>query len=174
MDPHIRVGEEFADKIERALWECQHVIVLWSPQSVESRWVRIEAEQAKKLGKLLPVIIEDCEIPYGFKALHTVRLERRGGWGPLLEKLYEVIGGGGYSIASYAVHDAPMRAPSAPPMASPAPPREMKTKRSGLIALVILALVIVTLQLAQCVMTNEGPSAGPVPPPPVVQAPSKQ
>ena len=77
-DPHVYVGQDFPDKIERAIWDCHHVIVLWSRHSVKSEWVRREATEAKSQNKLLPVRIDDCEIPHGFKTLHTVKFDTGG------------------------------------------------------------------------------------------------
>jgi hypothetical protein len=72
-DPELRVGQRFPDEIEKAIWDSQHVIVLWSKHSVESDWVQREAQQGLKQKKLLPVIMDDSQIPRGFRSLHTVR-----------------------------------------------------------------------------------------------------
>jgi hypothetical protein len=121
-DPKIRVGQEFPRLIEEQIWQCHHVIVLWSRSSVYSKWVRREAGAAKELNKLLPVIIEDCQIPYGFRSLHSVKF---GDWGSLMEQLYNVIGGGGLSMPSYAVHSpaSPAREAESYQLPSTAPPR---------------------------------------------------
>jgi len=50
------------------------VIVLWSPRSVASRWVRAEATLADRNKTLAPVIIEPCERPIMFELTQTADL----------------------------------------------------------------------------------------------------
>src|SRR5688572_9736308 len=90
-DPHLRVGQQFPDEIETAISDCQHVIVLWTKHSVASDWVRREAKQALRLRKLLPVKMDDCDLPREFRNLHTIHFN---GWSGLLNELYRGIGGG--------------------------------------------------------------------------------
>jgi len=42
-DGLVEGGHEFADKIEQALSSADVVVVLWSPASIHSHWVRDEA-----------------------------------------------------------------------------------------------------------------------------------
>lgn len=53
------------------------VIVLWSPRSVESRWVRAEATIADRNQTLMPVTIEPCERPVMFELTQSADLT---GW----------------------------------------------------------------------------------------------
>lgn len=73
-DAALRSGETFDTVIERALAEARAVVVLWSPRSVESRWVRAEATQADQNGTLAPVMIEPCKRPIIFELTHTTDL----------------------------------------------------------------------------------------------------
>ena len=50
------------------------VVVLWSPRSVASRWVRAEATLADRRNKLVPAIIEPCDRPIVFELTHTAEL----------------------------------------------------------------------------------------------------
>lgn len=50
------------------------MVVLWSPRSVESRWVRAEATIADRNKTLLPVTIEPCERPVMFELTQTADL----------------------------------------------------------------------------------------------------
>jgi adenylate cyclase len=70
-DDALRSGENFDETIERALREAKAVVVLWSPSSVVSRWVRAEATQADRNRMLLPVMIETCQRPIIFELTHT-------------------------------------------------------------------------------------------------------
>ncbi|MGA2293376.1 SUMF1/EgtB/PvdO family nonheme iron enzyme [Bradyrhizobium sp.] len=56
-------GQDFEAQIERELSAAKAVIVLWCGLSVKSPGVRSEANRAKSLGKLIPLIIEPCELP---------------------------------------------------------------------------------------------------------------
>jgi TolB-like protein len=73
-DQSLRSGEAYDKVTETALREAGAVIVLWSPVSVESRWVRSEATTADRRGTLMPVMIEPCERPIMFELTHTVDL----------------------------------------------------------------------------------------------------
>ena len=66
-DRHIRGGVEFAKEIERELDAARAVIVLWSGDSLGSRWVRDEAEQAREEDKLIPVRLDGVQPPLGFR-----------------------------------------------------------------------------------------------------------
>lgn len=74
-DPQLRAGEDFAKIIEQTLQHVRCVIVLWSRHSVDSRWVRAEANEGLRLEKLVPVLLDESTPPLIFRALHTVRLE---------------------------------------------------------------------------------------------------
>ena len=76
-DEALRSGEAFDESIERALREAKAVVVLWSPHSVASRWVRAEATQADRNRTLVPVTIEACQRPIIFELTHTADLS---GW----------------------------------------------------------------------------------------------
>ena len=75
-DDALRSGEVFDESIERALREAKAVVVLWSPSSVASRWVRAEATQADRNRTLVPVTIEACQRPIIFELTHTADLSR--------------------------------------------------------------------------------------------------
>lgn len=79
-DDSLRSGETFDETIERALREAKAVVVLWSPASVTSRWVRAEATLADRNRTLVPVMIAPCQRPIIFELTHTADLTRwRGG-----------------------------------------------------------------------------------------------
>lgn len=70
-DPEIRAGEHFAEVIEEALHQVRAVIVLWSRNSVTSRWVRAEANEGLRQEKLIPLALDTAEPPLIFKPIHT-------------------------------------------------------------------------------------------------------
>jgi hypothetical protein len=73
-DRKILGGEAFSQTIEKELDSSRCVIVLWSASSVASSWVKDEATEGTARNVLVPVLIEDVEIPLGFRQLHTVTL----------------------------------------------------------------------------------------------------
>ena len=70
-DRRLVAGDEINATIDAAIERAKSVIVLWSPNSVSSRWVCGEAETAANANKLVPVRIADCKLPIGFRGLHT-------------------------------------------------------------------------------------------------------
>ena len=70
-------------------------MALWCSLSVTSRWVREEVHLAHDLGILVPVKIEPCEIPFGFRLADTIDL---AGWdgaprSPALDPLIDALEG---------------------------------------------------------------------------------
>ncbi len=76
-DRHIPPGKTWDEIIGRALDGSSCVLVLWSGTSIESRWVREEAERAASRGCLIPVLIEKVEPPFGFGRIQAADLS---GW----------------------------------------------------------------------------------------------
>lgn len=61
-DPHLPTGPRFDETIDRALAEARAAIVFWSKESIASPWVRDEADDADRQGKLIHVLL-DAVIP---------------------------------------------------------------------------------------------------------------
>lgn len=114
-DAALHSGETFDEVIERNLRAAKAVVVLWSPRSVVSRWVRAEATLADRRGCLAPAIIEPCDRPIIFELTHTAELSHWTGdiadaaWQTFLGDLRRLTG-----VAEPA-------APSAPEKPKPAP-----------------------------------------------------
>ena len=121
-DAVLRSGQTFDEVIEKELRAARAVVVLWSPRSVSSRWVRAEATLADRSDKLVPVIIESCDLPIIFELTHGAALadwtgdtsDRR--WQGLVSDLRDLVGG------SNDVGLAPVEAAAAAsaPIAKPA------------------------------------------------------
>ena len=73
-DQTLQAGQTYDEVTEAALRGAKAVIVLWSPRSVVSRWVRAEATLADRAKTLLPVMIEPCERPIMFELTQTTDL----------------------------------------------------------------------------------------------------
>jgi formylglycine-generating enzyme required for sulfatase activity len=76
-DDGITPRQAWDTEIEQALSAASTVVVLWSPRSVNSEWVRTEAHYGKDRAKLVPVVIHPCTIPIAFALTQTVNL---AGW----------------------------------------------------------------------------------------------
>ena len=96
-DDALHSGETFDEVIENALKAAKAVVVLWSPRSVTSRWVRAEATLADRHNKFAPVIIEPCDRPIIFELSHTTDLSHWTGdtsdavWRSLIKDLKRFI-----------------------------------------------------------------------------------
>jgi TolB-like protein len=78
-DTALRSGEAYDEVTEAALRAAKAVVVLWSPRSVVSRWVRAEATIADRCKTLVPVTIEACERPIMFELTQTAELSHWDG-----------------------------------------------------------------------------------------------
>jgi len=66
-DRNILSGAEFSKDIQKALEEARVAVVCWSRASVESNWVKDEANFAIREGKLLSGSLDGTEPPLGFR-----------------------------------------------------------------------------------------------------------
>ena len=74
-DPEITPGDEFDALIGAELESARAVVVVWSPTSVDSRWVKGEARDAADRGVLVPVRFENARLPIDVRAIHTIDLD---------------------------------------------------------------------------------------------------
>jgi len=127
-DPDIAAGQEFDRQISAALKAAAAVLVVWTPNSVESRWVRGEARDAADRGVLVPVRFAAAELPIDVRAIHTTDLD---GWGddPKSPQVQELLRALGAMINRHGAARAPAAntapaatgAPAAAPAASSLP-----------------------------------------------------
>ena len=125
-DEHLAPGQAFDLTTSRELESSSVAVILWSRRSVESPWVTSNAEIAARQGKLLPVLLDDVELPDQFAGYQTANLT---GWQGNLEspdfaELLRGIEGRAVlfedSLSSPAAASPPRAGPSLP---SPAPSR---------------------------------------------------
>src|SRR6478735_7982338 len=77
-DSAIDPGQEFDEKINDELAAARAVLVVWTPTSVKSRWVRGEARVGADRGILVPVRFGSVELPIDVRAIHTTDLDGIG------------------------------------------------------------------------------------------------
>ncbi len=73
-DRKIPPGRTFDEVIEEALDAAKCVVVLWSKASVKSDWVKEEASEGNRRKILVPGVIEDVNIPLGFRRIQAAQL----------------------------------------------------------------------------------------------------
>ncbi len=114
-DTALRSGEAYDEVTEAALRGAKAVVVLWSPRSVVSRWVRAEATIADRCKTLVPVMIEPCERPIMFELTQTAELSH---WtGDVSDKSWLIFLG---DVRRYVQREvAPVSATAAPPATRP-------------------------------------------------------
>jgi hypothetical protein len=77
-DKSLSAGDEFRDEIMKQIASARAVIVVWTENSVNSKWVRAEAGVADRSKKLIPTkspSLPHDEIPLPFGEQHTENLE---------------------------------------------------------------------------------------------------
>ncbi len=68
-EANMTIGSLPGDEAKKAIEEVQYVLVLLSAQSLKSKWVIQEIEMALEIEakinrvKVLPVLLDDCEVP---------------------------------------------------------------------------------------------------------------
>ncbi|MEM7438896.1 MAG: TIR domain-containing protein [Pseudomonadota bacterium] len=69
-DVNLKHGDHFGDAIDRMIRNSRLVIVLWTPSSSSSDWVKNEARLADKLGKYFGVMVEKTVLPVDLEFKH--------------------------------------------------------------------------------------------------------
>jgi hypothetical protein len=102
-DAEIHAGEIFTKEIKEQLDRSTYVICLWSTRSVESPWVWAEATIAAKQSKLVPVMLEDCEVPIHLSSIQSIRFR---GYAGFLEEFHR-FAPSGFPPGSYIYQNQP-------------------------------------------------------------------
>lgn len=135
-DDDIGGGASFSAEIEKALNDCDAVVVLWSADSVQSAWVRDEAAFGRDAGKLIPISFDGTGPPLGFRQFQSIDLSKWKGHGapPMADRVSAAIA----RIAA-APHSPPAPIPQ---RAEPAPSRRMFAITLAIVVAAILAAVV--------------------------------
>ena len=76
-DSKIDTGSHFDEVLDEALKTSRCVVVAWSQNSIDSDWVRSEANDGFERGILVPVMFEEVSPPLPFRRMQTANLS---GW----------------------------------------------------------------------------------------------
>ena len=77
-DRQIGIGSSFDREIERELDSASAVVLVWSKNSIESDWVRNEAQEGFDRGVLVPVVVDDVRQPLAFRRMQAAHLDDDG------------------------------------------------------------------------------------------------
>ena len=69
-------GERFSQATETALEGAKVVVVLWSRTSTASHWVHDEATRGRDRRVLVPISLDGCEPPLGFRQFQTIDISK--------------------------------------------------------------------------------------------------
>ncbi|MBX3430498.1 MAG: toll/interleukin-1 receptor domain-containing protein [Hyphomonadaceae bacterium] len=92
-DRSLAAGQDYTAIIEKELRDAKAVIVLWTQSSANSTFVRDEAGRARDEGRLVPVMLDNVQIPLGFGAFQAEDFTRWNGGAnaPQMQLLVEVL-----------------------------------------------------------------------------------
>lgn len=116
-DTALAPGEEFDQVTAAELDRCKAVVVVWTPTSVASRWVRGEARVGAERGVLLPIRFENAVLPIDVRAIQTTDFDDWGGnaGSPAFQKLSQSLALLlGASAAPKPLREAPATRPAGP------------------------------------------------------------
>ncbi len=71
-DQSLRAGADFGAETAAALESAKAVVVVWSPHSVGSKWVRDEAGVGRDASILIPISLDGATPPLGFRQIQTI------------------------------------------------------------------------------------------------------
>jgi tetratricopeptide (TPR) repeat protein len=136
-DREILPGKKFANLIAKILPTAKAVVVLWSSNSVESDWVKDEAQEGAARGILVPVLVEEKIVPpIGFRQWQTADLSKWNG-SPSDEELLGLL----KSIAAL-LHDPQVEPPAVFTPETPTPrPKYWLYLLAGLVLLLGLGAI---------------------------------
>jgi tetratricopeptide (TPR) repeat protein len=78
-DRSLASGQDYTAVIERELKNAKAVVVVWTQSSAASAFVRDEAGRARDEGRLVPVMLDNVQIPLGFGAFQAEDFTRWNG-----------------------------------------------------------------------------------------------
>lgn len=88
-DKNLKPGKAFDTSISKALDNAYCIVVLWSSNSVQSNWVLEEAYEGLERDILVPTMIANTRIPFGYRRIQYIDLSKWRGAAssPVIQKL---------------------------------------------------------------------------------------
>ncbi|NDC57863.1 MAG: toll/interleukin-1 receptor domain-containing protein [Alphaproteobacteria bacterium] len=97
-DRALKPGETFDKVIQREIEQAKAIVVLWSKASVDSQWVREEADVGRQREALVPLLMDDVAPPIGFGRVQAAHLQSWDGdpkapdWVEVVESVQRLVG----------------------------------------------------------------------------------
>jgi hypothetical protein len=97
-DRSLKPGETFDRVIQREIEAAKAIVVLWTKASVESQWVREEADVGRQRDALVPLLMDDVSPPLGFGRVQAAHLQNWEGdpkspeWLEVVESVQTLVG----------------------------------------------------------------------------------
>ena len=177
-DRDIRAGEEFDHVIDQAIKKSKAIVVVWSKTSINSRWVKEEAEDGIETDTLVPVTIDAVTIPRGFRRIQACELQdaeddptKSVHWDDFLDAVRKQAGEG--AVTAGTAKDDPLvqlqkaaqqSAPSEPAAPTPAKSAKPAAAWKRFVPLGAGALSVLALGVLAFSMLGLGGRSAPPPP----------
>jgi len=89
----MRIGDRLEANIRNGVHSADYVVVILSPNSSASKWVAFEIEEAARAQtKIVPIVIDDCELPCGLDDIVNVTMRVDSEWNDGLKQLASLFG----------------------------------------------------------------------------------
>ncbi len=97
-DARLEAGSSFDEEINREVRSAKVVFVCWSPEAMQSRWVRAEASIGLERDVLVAAFLHPTELMPPYNLVHAANLEGWSGahddpqWGQVLNRVGRLVG----------------------------------------------------------------------------------
>lgn len=97
-DASLEAGSSFDEEINREVRAAKVVLVCWSPEAVQSRWVRAEASIGLERDVLVAAMLRPAQLMPPYNLVHAANLEGWTGaqdsphWGQILSAIGRLVG----------------------------------------------------------------------------------
>lgn len=126
-DGRLEGGENYLQTTEHALETSDCVVVLWSATSVNSHWVRDEAQRGRERGCLVPLTIDGTMAPLGFRQFQLLDISSWDGAATSPEAARILV-----AVRAKAGAPTPTPTPATAPVSAPRAPAPPPTPAGGL------------------------------------------
>jgi TolB-like protein len=123
-------GVNYLATTEAALENANCVVVLWSKLSVDSNWVRDEAQRGRERGCLVPLSIDGTMAPLGFRQFQLIDVSSWNG-DPKSADAAKIVNA--VSLRAQATGGAPAQAATPQPRAQGTSPSPLVSRRAAII-----------------------------------------
>jgi len=139
-DNNLTGGSVFSEEIENEITNAKIVVAVWSDASLKSRWVMDEAEMGRELGKLVPITLDGCTPPIGFRQYQAIDFSNWNGE-PSHGSFKNLL----TSFAKHGTVDPPLEDAMAPTNPAGSDNALNQNVILGIVGLIVLATIVTLL-----------------------------